>query len=132
MSLTEAQKRAKAKYIKKNRERTNYLNSRTTTRNFIKKRATKEDLEELELLIKERRENEYLWFNIRNVLKRRINMKKKVYTIQLYDKYRFNLEKIIIIAINEEDALEKLKKSDYECYDLDIFEEPEAIDGVIV
>ena len=37
-------------------------------------------------------------------------MKKKVYTIQLYDKYRFNLEKIIIIAINEEDALEKLKK----------------------
>lgn len=59
-------------------------------------------------------------------------MKKKVYTIQLYDKYRFNLEKIIIIAINEEDALEKLKKSDYEYYDLDIFEEPEAIDGVIV
>ena len=58
-------------------------------------------------------------------------MKKKVYTIQLYDKYRFNLEKIIIIAINEEDALEKLKKSDYEYYDLDIFEEPEAIDGVI-
>ena len=72
--LTEAQKRAKQKYREKNRERTNYLNSRTTARSFIKKRATKEDLKELELLIKERRENEYLWSNIRNVLKRRINI----------------------------------------------------------
>ena len=130
--LTEAQKRAKQKYIENNRERTNYINDRSKAKNFILKKATLEDLKELEELIKERRENEYLWFNIRNVLKRRINMKKKVYTIQLYDKYRFNLEKIIIIAINEEDALEKLKKSDYEYYDLDIFEEPEAIDGVIV
>lgn len=55
MALTEAQKRAKAKYRQKNKERTNYLNARTTARGFIRNKATKEDLEELEELIKERR-----------------------------------------------------------------------------
>ena len=60
MALTEAQKRAKAKYREKNKERENYLGARSAARSFIKKRATKEDLKELELLIKERRENEYL------------------------------------------------------------------------
>ena len=54
MALTEAQKRAKQKYREKNRERTNYLNARTTSRSFIRNKATKEDLEELEELIKER------------------------------------------------------------------------------
>ena len=52
--LTEAQKRAKQKYREKNRERTNYLNARTTARGFIRNKATKEDLQELKELIKER------------------------------------------------------------------------------
>ena len=56
--LTEAQKRAKQKYREKNRERTNYLNARTTARGFIRNKATKEDLQELKELIKEREENE--------------------------------------------------------------------------
>ena len=56
--LTEAQKRAKQKYREKNRERTNYLNARTTARGFIRNKATKEDLEELEELIKERKKGE--------------------------------------------------------------------------
>ena len=55
MALTEAQKRAKQKYREKNRERTNYLNARTTARSFIRNKAPTEDLEELEKLIKERR-----------------------------------------------------------------------------
>lgn len=54
--LTEAQKRAKQKYREKNRERTNYLNARTTARGFIRNKATKEDLQELKELIKEREE----------------------------------------------------------------------------
>lgn len=54
MALTEAQKRAKQKYREKNRERTNYLNARTTSRGFIRNKATKEDLQELKELIKER------------------------------------------------------------------------------
>ena len=53
--LTEAQKRAKQKYIENNRERTNYINDRSKAKNFILKKATKEDLEELEELIKERK-----------------------------------------------------------------------------
>ena len=52
--LTEAQKRAKQKYIENNRERTNYINDRSKAKNFILKKATEEDLEELEELIKER------------------------------------------------------------------------------
>lgn len=56
MALTEAQKRAKQKYREKNRERTNYLNARTTARGFIRNKATKEDLQELKELIKEREE----------------------------------------------------------------------------
>ena len=56
MALTEAQKRAKQKYREKNRERTNYLNARTTSRSFIRNKATKEDLQELKELIKEREE----------------------------------------------------------------------------
>ena len=56
MALTEAQKRAKAKYREKNKDRENYIGARSAARSFISKKATKEDLEELELLIKERRE----------------------------------------------------------------------------
>ena len=56
MSLTEAQKRAKQKYREKNKERSNYINDKSKAKNFILKKATLEDLKELELLIKERRE----------------------------------------------------------------------------
>ena len=56
MTVSEAQKRAKQKYREKNRERTNYLNARTTARGFIRNKATKEDLQELKELIKEREE----------------------------------------------------------------------------
>ena len=59
MALTEAQKRAKAKYREKNKERENYIGARSAARSFILKKATKEDLEELLELIKERRMN--LW-----------------------------------------------------------------------
>ena len=48
---TEANKRWQAK----NRERTRYLNKRSTTRNFIKKLATAEDLQEIEELVKKRK-----------------------------------------------------------------------------
>lgn len=59
MSLSEAQKRAKQKYREKNKERSNYINDKSKAKSFIKNKATLEDLEELEILIKERRkENE--------------------------------------------------------------------------
>lgn len=38
----------------KNREKARYLRNRSTARNFIKKQATLEDIEELKQLIKER------------------------------------------------------------------------------
>ena len=53
--LTEAQKRAKQKYRDKNKERSNYINDKSKAKNFILKKATEEDLGELETLIKERR-----------------------------------------------------------------------------
>ena len=52
--LTEAQKRAKQKYRDKNKERSNYINDKSKAKNFILKKATLEDLEELEEMIKER------------------------------------------------------------------------------
>lgn len=50
-SQTEANK----KWQQKNKEYSNYLKARSTARGFIKNRATKEDLEEFEQLIAERR-----------------------------------------------------------------------------
>lgn len=50
-SQTEANKR----WQEKNRERARYLRNRSTARNFIKKDATEEDLQELESLIEEKR-----------------------------------------------------------------------------
>lgn len=55
MSLSEAQKRAKYNYREKNKERSNYINDRSKAKSFILKKATKEDLEELEEMIKERK-----------------------------------------------------------------------------
>ena len=56
MAKTEAQKRASKKWEEKNKEYNNYLRQRSAARSFIRNKATKEDLEELELLIKERRQ----------------------------------------------------------------------------
>ena len=55
MAKTEAQKRASKKWEEKNREYSNYLTQRRAARSFIRNKATKEDLEELEILIKERK-----------------------------------------------------------------------------
>lgn len=41
----------------KNREKARYLRNRSTARNFIKKQATVEDIEELKQLIKDRELN---------------------------------------------------------------------------
>jgi len=48
---TEANKR----WQEQNKEKSNYLKSRSTSRSFIKNKATIEDLEELEKLIADRR-----------------------------------------------------------------------------
>ncbi|QDY21903.1 hypothetical protein CGQ39_13360 [Clostridium botulinum] len=48
------QTEANKKWQEKNRERTRYLRNRSTSRGFIKKQATTEDLKELKELIKER------------------------------------------------------------------------------
>lgn len=50
-----AQTEANKKWQEKNKERAKYLSDRSRARSFIKKQATKEDLEELEQLISERR-----------------------------------------------------------------------------
>ncbi|MGX2946083.1 hypothetical protein [Enterococcus alishanensis] len=48
------QTEANKKWQEKNREHTRYLRNRSTSRSFIKKQATTEDLEELKSLIVER------------------------------------------------------------------------------
>jgi hypothetical protein len=48
---TEAQIRAQKNWDAKNRERSNYLKTRSTTKSFIRNRATREDLEDLLQLI---------------------------------------------------------------------------------
>ncbi|WP_346877101.1 MULTISPECIES: hypothetical protein [unclassified Clostridium] len=53
---TSTQTEANKKWQQKNKEYSNYLKSRSTSRSFIKNKATLEDLEELEKLIEERRE----------------------------------------------------------------------------
>lgn len=50
------QSEANARWREKNKEKTRYLNRRSTARSFIKKDATAEDLEELSSLILERRQ----------------------------------------------------------------------------
>lgn len=47
---------ADKKWYKENKEHKQYLNYRSISRSFIRNKATAEDLEELEILIKERRE----------------------------------------------------------------------------
>lgn len=50
-----SQKKADDKWRKENKEHANYLRARSAARSFIRNKATKEDLEELEQLIAERR-----------------------------------------------------------------------------
>lgn len=52
--VSEAQKRASRKWEHKNKSRRQYINRRSTARNFIKKEAAKEDLDEFKNLIKNR------------------------------------------------------------------------------
>ena len=54
MALTEAQKRAKAKYREKNKDRENYIGARSAARSFIIKKATKEDLQLIKQWLNER------------------------------------------------------------------------------
>lgn len=51
MDITNKQTEANKKWQEKNREHTRYLRNRSTARNFIKKQATDEDIQELEILI---------------------------------------------------------------------------------
>ncbi len=53
--MDQKQKEANERWNEKNKERRTYLSSRSSARSFIRKRATLEDLEELEQLIAERR-----------------------------------------------------------------------------
>lgn len=49
--MRECQKNANKKWAEENRERSNYLKNRSAAKTFITKRATLEDLEELNKLI---------------------------------------------------------------------------------
>ena len=53
--VSEAQRRASAKWDRKNKSRRQYINRRSTARNFIKKEATKEDIDELKDLLTNRK-----------------------------------------------------------------------------
>lgn len=53
---TDSQKKADKKWIENNKERASYLRSRSSARSFIRNKATLEDVEELELLLEERKE----------------------------------------------------------------------------
>lgn len=53
---SDAQTKANKKWAESNREYSSYLRSRSSARSFIKNKATDEDLNELEKLINERRE----------------------------------------------------------------------------
>ncbi|KRN88865.1 hypothetical protein [Ligilactobacillus ceti] len=55
MAVTESKKKANLKWDNANKERKQYLNRRSTCRNFIKKLATLEDLEEIEQLLQDRK-----------------------------------------------------------------------------
>ena len=50
-----AQTEANKRWQEKNKERAKYLSNRSRARSFVKNQATKEDLEELEQLISDRR-----------------------------------------------------------------------------
>lgn len=53
--VSDSQRKAQKKYDEKNREKRTYLSQRSTSRGFIRNKATMEDLEELEELIAARK-----------------------------------------------------------------------------
>lgn len=53
--LSESRKKANAKWDAKNKERKKYINKRSTAKSFILNLATKDDLDQIEKFIKERR-----------------------------------------------------------------------------
>lgn len=55
--VSDSQKQAQARYDKKNREKRTYLTQRSTSRGFIRNKATEEDLNELQNLINERKKD---------------------------------------------------------------------------
>ncbi|AGR25926.1 hypothetical protein I0M66_002231 [Listeria monocytogenes] len=54
-TTSDAQLKANKAWQDKNKEHANYLKSRSAARSFIKKKATLEDLEELEIAVKQRK-----------------------------------------------------------------------------
>ncbi len=54
VKLTEARKKANKKWDENNKDRKNYIVKRSTTKNFILKLATEEDLKAIESYIEER------------------------------------------------------------------------------
>ena len=52
--VSDAQRRASEKWDRENKDRKQYINKRSVTRNFIKKLATKDDVDELKILLKNR------------------------------------------------------------------------------
>lgn len=54
---SEAQLKANQNWIENNRELSNYMRSKSSAKSFIRNKATLKDLENLEILIKERRDN---------------------------------------------------------------------------
>ncbi|MCJ0553605.1 hypothetical protein MMJ53_07635 [Enterococcus cecorum] len=55
--VSDSQRKAQKKYDEKNREKRTYLSQRSTSRGFIRNKATLEDLEELAELIEERKKS---------------------------------------------------------------------------
>lgn len=55
VKLTEARKKANKKWDENNKDRENYIVKRSTTKNFILKLATEEDLKAIESYIEERK-----------------------------------------------------------------------------
>nr|WP_216682544.1 hypothetical protein [Enterococcus innesii] len=55
MEENSRQTEANKKWQEKNREHARYLRNRSTTRSFLRKQATLEDIEEMESLILERK-----------------------------------------------------------------------------
>ena len=55
VKLTEARKKANKKWDENNKDRKNYIVKRSTTKNFILKLATEEDLKAIESDIEERK-----------------------------------------------------------------------------
>lgn len=53
--VSDSQRKAQKRYDEKNREKRTYLSQRSTSRGFIRNKATMEDLEELESLITARK-----------------------------------------------------------------------------